>query len=95
MKPAIHHIIECIKERILNDDRFNSIYIDESLRIKGEILQIGENEIEYNFVATKKDTRSLTDLYRVQIDSIHIVSMPNENCIERKNIINEINKLLN
>ncbi len=95
IKPAIQHIIECIKERIVNDDRFNSIFVNESLRINNEELWLNENCITYNFVATKCDTRSLTDLYRVQIDSIYIVSMPNENCIERTNIINEINNLLN
>jgi hypothetical protein len=91
---AIKNICDLLKEKVQNDynDEFRDLEFRESIVKYGQELWIGENLIEFNFVASKENSK--IDNFRVDLHSLFIISMPNENSIERTNIKNLINKNL-
>ncbi len=88
MKQIANKIIDHIKSGIYNDD-FNDVEFNENVALNDCELQIGENYVNYNFVAEK--VTDCTEEYGINILSIHVTSLLNENNIERTNLIKSIN----
>jgi hypothetical protein len=91
---AIKNICDLLKEKVQNDynDEFRDLQFSESIVKYNQELWIGENLIEFNFVASKENSK--IDNFRVCIDSIFVISILNENSIERTNLKDAINYIL-
>jgi hypothetical protein len=91
---AIKKICHLLKEQVYNDyhDDFRELEFEDYFRKEWQQLWIGENLIEFNFVASK--LTSIYNDYRVCIDSIFVISILNKNSIERTNLKDAINYIL-